>query len=87
MEQPPFLFFGGPSLQKEKPAGMKLASYDRIKHDHRVIGRILSASRAVLKTHLKQYTTAPRRIPFHFYNNLLKNTGMLINKKGLDKQI
>ena len=50
---------------------MKLASYDRIAHDLAVIGRILSASRAVLKTYLKNYSTICCGIQFQNYDNFI----------------
>ena len=50
---------------------MKLASYDHNNHGPKVNGRILSASRAVLKTHLKKYIIITSHIPFRFYDNFI----------------
>jgi hypothetical protein len=57
--------------QSKKPAGMKPASYDRMKYDPQAIGRILSASRAVLKTHLGNYIIFLFRIQFLFCENFI----------------
>jgi len=50
---------------------MKPASYDRMKYDPQAIGRILSASRAVLKTHLGNYIIFLFRIQFLFCENFI----------------
>ena len=62
------LYFISEGLAKKKPAGMKTGklrsfSYMTLKGH----GRILSASRAVLKTHLDKYTIKNPGKPFHFF--------------------